>query len=85
MKNNPTHRASSLGKKRENLIDDGVSLVGESAGLEMRMKQPHSRSCLPSMACQEELCRRDVTPGLDGGMWRKRDSVCSTASSNRSS
>lgn len=72
MKNNLTHtRVSSLGKKRENLIDYGVFLVGESAGLEMRVKQPQSRSCSPSMACQKEPCHRDATPGLDGGMWRE--------------
>lgn len=67
--------------KRKNLRDDGVS----SAGLEMRVKQLQSRSCSPSMACQKKLCHRDATPGLDGGMWRKQESMCSASSFNRSS
>lgn len=85
MKNNPTHKSVQFGEKRENLLDYGVSLVGESAGLEMRVKQLQSRSCLPSMECQKELCHRDVSPGLDRGMWRKQDGMCSTSSFNRSS
>lgn len=78
MKNNPTPRVSSLGGKKK-------SFVGESAGLEMRVKPPQSRSCSPSMAHQKELCCRDAAPGLDRGMWRKQDSMCSTSSFNRSS
>lgn len=52
MKNNPTQRVSSLRGKRKNLRDEGVSVAGESGGLEMRVKQLQSRSCSPGMACQ---------------------------------
>lgn len=86
MKNNPAQRVSSFGRKRKNFFRDyGVSVAGESAGLEMRVKQLQSRSCSPSVACQKELCRKDAIPGLDGRMWRKQDSMCSASSFNRSS
>lgn len=83
--NNPTQTVSSLEEKKKTLRDDGVSLAGENVGLEIRGKQLQSRSCSPSTACQKELCRRDATPGLDGRMWRKQDSMCSASSFNRSS
>lgn len=76
---------SSLEGKKKNLRDDGVSLARESVDLEMRVKQLQNKSCSPGTACQMELCHRDVTPGLDGGMWRKQDSMCSASSFNRSS
>lgn len=56
-----------MGKKRENLIDYGVFLVGESAGLEMRVKQLQvllaqhgvSEGAVPQ-GCDSRAGRRDV-------------------------
>lgn len=65
MRNNPTRRVSHLEGKKKNLRDDGVSLVGESVGLEIRVKQ------LQSLLAQHSVSEGAVPQGCDSRAgWR---------------